>query len=82
MDSETRQMLLEAITLSRENNHMLRTIRKEQRWTRVLAIIKYIVIASLAFGAYVYLQPYLTNLTSAFNSIISGVEGLKGFKPF
>ena len=61
---------------------MLHGLREGQRWSNVFTVIKYLLFASLAFGAYIYLEPYFKNLTAAFNSIVSGVEGLKDFSPF
>lgn len=69
MDSETRQLLLESLTLARENNAMLRKMRSLQKWSKVWMIVKYVFLATLAFGAYKFLQPYLENLNNSLKSI-------------
>ncbi|MCU0660570.1 MAG: hypothetical protein MUD00_03100 [Candidatus Pacebacteria bacterium] len=79
MDSEMRQILLETAELTRENNKILRKIQRAGRWSRAFLIFRYVLIAALAFGAYIYLEPYLKNLISAYNGIWDSVQNIQGF---
>lgn len=79
MDSEMRQILLETAELTRENNKILRKMQRAGRWSRVFSILRYVLIAALAFGAYIYLEPYLKNLISAYNGIWDSVQNIQGF---
>lgn len=69
MDSETRQLLLESLTLARENNAMLRKMRSIQKWGKVWMLVKFVFFATLAFGAYKFLEPYLQNLNNSLQSL-------------
>ncbi len=69
MDPELKRLLEENLELSRENNAMLRKLRNTQKWAKIWNIVKYIIWAGIAFGAYKFLEPYLKNISEALQSV-------------
>ena len=53
-DAEKMEELLE---LTRENNKILRSMRKSQRVTTLFSFVYWIIILGSIFGAYYYFQP-------------------------
>jgi len=75
MDPELKRMLDENLELSRENNAMLRKLRNTQKWSKIWSLVKYLILAGVAFGAYKFLEPYLKNIADM-------MQQLSGFKSF
>lgn len=69
MEPEERKMLERAVALSEENNHMLRRMRLSNRLGLIWKIIYWVAIIALSYGAYVYLQPYVDQLTKMYSEI-------------
>ncbi|MCX6755538.1 MAG: hypothetical protein NT068_03335 [Candidatus Nomurabacteria bacterium] len=78
MNPEEKQMLQEALTLSRDNNSILRTMRRNQRWASVMRVIYWVIIIGISYGAYVYTQPYLDKAATLFKSSQAQLDSLKG----
>jgi hypothetical protein len=67
MDPQTQQMLSEALMLSRENNQMLHSLIREQRWAKFFRYSYWILIFLSLFGSYFFLQPYLSSLLGLYS---------------
>jgi len=61
MDPETKKILGETLELSKENNKMLRKMRRAMMWTRVVKSIYWVLIIGSMLGAYYYFQPIIDN---------------------
>ena len=77
MSPEERQLLEETVTLSRENNQILRQLRRALRWGRFYSVLKWILIVGSTLGAYYYLQPYLFRLFDAYQALLNGLNEVK-----
>jgi len=70
MEPHERAMLEESLSLARENNEMLRSLRSNMRWTRLWRAIYWLVILGSLVGAYYYVQPYLDPMFQAYNKAL------------
>jgi hypothetical protein len=63
-----------------ENTRMVRALYRAQRWAFVYRIVYWVIIIGLALGAFYFIQPYLTALTGAYETV-SGQDSvlLRGF---
>jgi hypothetical protein len=66
MDANQNPKFDELLELTRENNKMLRGLRRAQRLAIVGRILYWLLLAVLAFGAYTYIEPYLGQLQNVY----------------
>jgi hypothetical protein len=72
MDKDTTDRLLkELIALNRENNDILKSLNFDRRMSMFFWIVKWIVIAGIAYGAYQTAIPYLASLNSTLDKVNS-----------
>lgn len=71
------------LKLTEDNNKMLRKIRRNQKISSWIKTLYWVVILGILFGAYYFLQPYITtfnrnvqNLQNTLNSISSTTNNL------
>ena len=84
MDPESKAKLEEVLSLTQENNKILRQMKRSLVWGRILHVFYWIFIIGSALGAYYFLQPYINrvegvlgstqNSINNFNSIFSGLK--------
>jgi len=77
MTPEERELLKKSIELSEESNKILRSMRRATRWNNVFRVIYWIVILGAAFGAYYFIQPYVSAVTDAYTGIKSDINSVK-----
>lgn len=71
MTPEERKMLSEALSLAKDNNQLLKKIRRNGMWGNIWRIAYWVIILGLSFGAYYFIQPYVDQ----FGDIYSGFKG-------
>ena len=69
MTPEEKQLLVQVATLTEENNHILKGIRRAGRIGVVWKILYWVIILSISYGAYVYVQPYIDQLMKVYNQV-------------
>ncbi len=74
MGPEDKALLERAVSLSEENNKILRGMRRAGRWGLAWKIFYWVVILAISYGAYVYLQPYLNQLMKTYNQVTGTVN--------
>lgn len=82
MDPEVKSLLKENIKLTKENNELLRKIRKYQKWSHTSKLIYWIIVILFVFGSWYFVKPYLNNLLGYYqniSNITSGIENLSNF---
>ncbi|OGI91844.1 hypothetical protein A3A06_01625 [Candidatus Nomurabacteria bacterium RIFCSPLOWO2_01_FULL_41_220] len=77
MSPEERELLNKAVGLAEENNQMLHSMRRSQRWSSIARAIYWVFIIGSAVGAYYLIQPYVDQMKDLYGGA-SGV--LKNFK--
>ncbi|MCX6752758.1 MAG: hypothetical protein NTW62_00195 [Candidatus Nomurabacteria bacterium] len=77
MNPEEKQMLQEALSLAKDNNSMLHSMRRAQMWASIMRVIYWILIIGISYGAYIYTQPYLDKAVNLFKSSQAQLDSLK-----
>lgn len=77
MIGDSQQELLE---LTRENNKMLKSLRAHNRWATFSHILYWLLIIATAVITFHYIQPYLTALIKAYNSLQGAVNSIPKFQ--
>ena len=63
-----------------ETNHMIRGMRRSQRWSHVIRIVWWLVWIGAAGAAYYYyVQPYIDSILHAYQSAQHGVQEAHNF---
>lgn len=70
MDPNDRALLQETLALAKENNEILRSMRRGMRWASVMRTIYWVIIIGSMVGAYYYFQPYLQPLMNTYNQML------------
>ena len=73
MDSEDKQIIRENLKITKENNKMLRKMRRSLWIGNVTRILYWVIIIGASLGAYYYLQPYIDSAKETLGQIQSGV---------
>ncbi len=79
MTPEERSLLQKIAQQVEENNEMLHSIRRAQKWATVWRAIYWIVIIGSAVGAYWIIQPYIDQLVGVYSGAQSNLDTVKGF---
>ena len=66
MDSEDKKIIKETLELTRENNRLLKKMRRRQFWGTLTSVLYWIIVLGVSFGAYYFLQPYLEKMKELF----------------
>jgi len=78
MTPEEKQLLERVAVLSEENNHILRGIRRANRFGVVWKILYWAVVIALSYGAYIYIQPYFDQLLKMYDQVKGTADTLTG----
>jgi hypothetical protein len=76
VDTEERKLLEEALTLAKENNKMLHSMRRSMIFGRVMSFIYWALIIGSAVGAYYYIQPYIDQLLGVYGGAKSNLDSI------
>ncbi len=69
MNPEERAMLEEAVTLSRENNQIVKKMWRATQWGRAVKGLYWFIVIGIAVGSFYFLQPYLDTLKGAYGNL-------------
>ncbi len=69
MSPEERELLNKSVALAEENNSMLRSMRRGQRWANIVRAVYWIVIIGTAVGAFYFLQPYFDEVMRMYTTV-------------
>ncbi|HEY9480698.1 MAG TPA: hypothetical protein VIR98_00505 [Candidatus Paceibacterota bacterium] len=69
MTPEEKALLIEVRDLARENNEVLRSIRRSNRLSTFFKVLYWVLILGLSFGAYWLIQPYVDMLKGSLGAI-------------
>lgn len=76
MDEETKQLLEDTYSLTKENNKLLHKVRGVQKRAELFYIIKILFFIGLSVGAFYYVQPYLEKVFNLYSSITNTTQEL------
>lgn len=73
MDFDTRKVD-ELLELTRENNKILRSMRRTQRWSSLFTVVYWMIILGSIFGVYYYFQPTIQKYLKTFQTSIGIIQ--------
>jgi hypothetical protein len=77
MTPEEKQLLKETAELTKENNKILRVIRRNARIGTFFTIFYWLLILGSAFGFYYYSKPYVDAIAESYNGMKENIASLK-----
>ena len=75
-DEELKVLLRENIEVSKESLKILKKINRGRIWGNVFSVLKWTFIIGLSFGAYYYIEPFLSQYVDMLKGLASGVENI------
>lgn len=75
-EEDLKVLLRENIELSKESLKILKKINRGRIFSNVFSLFKWTVIIGISFGAYYYIEPFLSGYIDTLKSITSGVENV------
>ncbi len=84
MSPEERELLNRSVSLAEDNNRILHSMRRSQRYASIMRAVYWILIIGSAIGAYYYIQPYIDQLMGVYSGAKSDLDNfnqaIQGFK--
>lgn len=78
-DDDMMDIVKKTHALALENNEMLHTMRRNQRWAFFFRIVFWAIVIGLPLMLYYYfLAPYMTELKGTFDALQGQVESVQG----
>lgn len=74
MDPEMKGMVRELLELTKENNAMLKGMRRGLVWGRIFGLLYWIVIAGGFIASYYYLEPYIKSMKDAYAQAMTATQ--------
>ena len=76
MTPEERELLKETAELTKENNRMLRGIRRGARFSSFLRLVYWLIVLGGAIWLWNFLSPYLAIMAKGYNDIQKGIQSV------
>jgi hypothetical protein len=76
MSPEEREMLEKSLALAEENNKILHSMKRGQRWASIMRVVYWVFIIGSAVGAFYLIQPYIDEVKSMYESVSDGLKGI------
>lgn len=76
MDLDSRK-LDELLEITRENNKILRGMRRTQRWGSFFRLVYWTVILGSVFGVYYYFQPTIQKYMKTFQTSVGIIQNFE-----
>ncbi|HEY4515276.1 MAG TPA: hypothetical protein VJJ22_03965 [Candidatus Paceibacterota bacterium] len=64
----------EILKLLKENNEILRSIRRRQHWQTAMSVLYWLIIGGVALASYHFLQPYLQTMLDTYSKVQDGIN--------
>lgn len=76
MEEDLKVLLRENLEVSRESLKILKKINRGRVLSGVFSALKWVIIIGISFGAYYYIEPFLSSYLDIFKNLSSGVENI------
>ncbi len=76
MDAETKKLLTESIEVAKQNNEMLIKLVRAQKRATTYRLVYWGLIIFFTFGAYFFIQPFLSNILNVYTGGVSGTSNM------
>ena len=64
----------EVLKLLRENNEILKSIRRRQQWQTVGHVLYWLVIGGIFLASYHFAQPYIQHMLDTYAKVQEGID--------
>ena len=78
MTPEERSLLERTCAMTEENNKILHSMRRSNRISTIMRAIYWVIILLVGFGAYYFIQPYLTTMLNLYGQVQGGFPSVQG----
>lgn len=75
-DEELKVLLRENIEVSKESLKILKKINRGRIFGNIFTTLKWMLIIGISFGAYYYIEPFLSKYLDLMKGLTSGVENV------
>lgn len=75
------KILREILSVTKENNEILRKLNLQRRWVNYVWIFKWVLFATLAYSAYIASKPYIDQAQATYNQAQNAINSLNAFSP-
>jgi len=72
MSPEERELLKRSVVLAEENNKILLSMQRGQRWASIMRAVYWIFIIGSTVGAFYLLQPYIDGVKGIYQDVTTG----------
>jgi hypothetical protein len=72
MDEDLKKLLEENLQINRENNKMLKSIKRHFIWQRIVSLFYFIIIVGPIIVAFFYLPPLLKPMIEQYQELMGG----------
>lgn len=79
MDIQEKRMLEESLALARENNRLIKKIRRSALWGRAARVVYWVIIFGATIGAFYFIQPYIEGVQSLYQDVQGTQNGFQNF---
>ncbi|OHA15217.1 MAG: hypothetical protein A3G52_01260 [Candidatus Taylorbacteria bacterium RIFCSPLOWO2_12_FULL_43_20] len=76
MTPEERDILEKIYRVTEENNGILKSMRRSQRWSSIMRALYWVIIIIMTIAAYYFVQSYIETITSAFGGGEASTQNL------
>lgn len=73
-EEDLKVLLRENLEVSKESLKILKKINRGRVFGNIVSSLKWAIIIGISFGAYYYIEPFLSKSLDAFNGLSTGVE--------
>jgi len=77
VDAKEKKLLKETAELARENQKLIKKVRRAQLWGRAFRIIYWVIILGVTFGAYYFIQPFVEQFLNIYEGISGGIDSVQ-----
>ncbi len=74
MDAEAKGLLQRLVTLTEENNTILKKLHRAQVWNRIFFIVRVVVFILISLGLYYYVNVYFDRIRNFYNQTTGSVQ--------
>lgn len=69
MDEKDKELLRDIQAMTEENNKILKKMNRRAVLGSISRLLYWVLIVGIAFGAYYFIEPYVTKMTNLYNSV-------------
>ncbi len=80
MTPEERRLVQETLDIARENNNILRKMRRGQFFSNIIQSLKWIVFIIISIYSWLLIQPYFERIIETYSQVQDAANSVNNFK--